>query len=73
MWIVMEIQKNGDQIATVVNAYADKNEAKAKYHTILAAAAVSKVEQHGATFFDDKGTINTNEYYEHPVEPEESE
>ena len=47
MFIVMEIQTS-EQVATIVNAYDDRNQAENKYHAILSAAAVSAVPKHGA-------------------------
>lgn len=65
MLIVMEIQKNGEQVATVVNSYADRSIADQKYHTILAAAAVSSVDLHSAVMLDDDGHEIKHESYVH--------
>lgn len=70
MYIVMEIQKNGEQVATLVDSYTSYNQAKSKYHTVLAAAAISSVEQHSAALLDDTGVCIVNESYAHPVEVE---
>lgn len=43
MYIVIELQKNGDQVANIVTAHETENDAYSKYHTILAAAAKSTV------------------------------
>jgi len=68
MFIVIEIQKTGEEVGTIVNKYADINQAKSKYHTILAAAAVSKVERHAACVLDDKGRTLCQEAYDHVEE-----
>lgn len=72
MFIVMEIQ-TGDSVATIVNAYADRNTAENKYHTILAAAATSSVPKHGAVMLTDEGVRLKNECYIHEQEEPEEE
>ena len=67
MYIVIEIQ-TGEQVATLVNAYADRNAAENKYHTILAAAAVSEVPKHGAVMLTDEGVRLKSECYIHEQE-----
>lgn len=68
MFIVMEIQTNGEEVGTIINKYSDINQAKSKYHTILAAAAVSSVERHAACVLDDKGRTLWQEAYDHVEE-----
>ena len=68
MFIVMEIQTS-EQVATIVNAYDDRNQAENKYHAILSAAAVSAVPKHGAVMLTDEGTRLKNECYIHEQEP----
>jgi len=43
MYIVIELQKNGDQVANIVTTHETENDAYSKYHAILAAAAKSTV------------------------------
>ena len=49
-YIVLELQVNNGVPAAIVNVYPDeqKDQAYGKYFTILAAAAVSSCEVHGA-------------------------
>ena len=56
-YIVIEIQKFADGTIAVppVYAYATYNEAAQRYHTILAAAAVSDVAHHSAVMLTDTG------------------
>lgn len=68
MYIVYEIQTNGDSVATLSYDYKDKNEAESKYHTILASAAISSVEIHTAMLMTVKGTVLQTQYYEHKTE-----
>ena len=56
MYIVIEIQTNADgTVGNLVFAYAEKNEAYSKYHSILAAAAVSALPRHAAVIIENDG------------------
>ena len=73
MFIVIEIQ-TGDSVATLDNAYPDRNTAEQKYRMILSAAAVSTVPKHGAVMLTDEGVRLKGECYIHEqTEPEEQE
>ena len=65
MYIVIELQKNGDKVANIVSIYEDKNTADNKYFTILAAAAVSNVERHAVSMLEDTGFCLMSAYYDH--------
>ena len=68
MYIVIELQTiNDSQVANIVNAYTDQKVAEQKYHTILAAAAVSSLPCHAAVMLDEKGRMIKSEYYTHEV------
>lgn len=67
MFVVIEIQAS-DKVATLVNSYEDRNAAESKYHTILGAAAVSKVPIHSAVLMTDTGKTLKAEHYEHKEE-----
>lgn len=68
-YIVVEIQTaaNG-AVATTVNDYADQKQAEARFHTILAAAAVSNLAKHSAIMFSEEGFPLRHECYSHLVE-----
>lgn len=66
-YIVIEIQTS-DRVATLVNAYDTENEALAKFHNILAAAAVGSLPCHAAVILTEDGMIVRNEYIRHEVE-----
>ena len=73
MYIVLEIQSS-DIVSTIVNSYADRNQAESKYHQILTAAALSDVPKHSAVLLADNGVCIKNESYFHiEPEPEEAE
>ena len=68
MFIVIELQTiNDSQVANIVNAYTEQKVAEQKYHTILAAAAVSSLPCHAAVILDEKGRMIKSEYYTHEV------
>ena len=71
MYLVIEIQKNGDNISTLVDSFSNLNQAKSKYHTILAAASISSVDRHGACLLDDRGVCILTESYNHLAESNE--
>ena len=55
-FIVLEIQTNTEgEVSTLVNAYDNQNEARNKYHTILAAAALSNLPVHTAVIMRNNG------------------
>jgi len=67
MYIVIEIQVNGDQVGTIVNKYGSRAEAESQYHTVLAAAAISSVQIHSATMLSASGKELMNQSYVHEV------
>lgn len=64
-YIVIELQTTNGTTAALVNTYATRNEAEQKYHTILAAAAVSNVEIHAAVILTPDGMEIMNQAYHH--------
>ena len=53
MYIVIELQKTGNQVGNFVFSYQSRNEADSKFYSIMSAAAVSRVigYQNYASFF----------------------
>lgn len=70
MFLVIELQKNGDQLAHLETVCNTAEEAESKYHQILAAAAVSSVGVHSALIVDDDGFTYKSESYRHGGEAE---
>lgn len=68
MYIVIELQKTGSQIANLVTAYDNLPQAEAKYHTVLAAAAVSSLDAHSAMLVNAYGETLKHECYTHTAE-----
>ena len=67
MFIVLEFQTDLEGHTAIVPpvTYATLNEAKSKYHTILAAAAISKVPYHTAVIMYSNGNLIASECYQH--------
>lgn len=70
-YIVIEIQTNGDVVSNLSFSYDLKNEAEAKYHSVLAVAAVSQVPVHACVMYDNEGFPMKNECYWHGEQEEE--
>ena len=68
MFVVIELQENGDTLQNLVTAHTTLREAESKYHTVLAAAAVSTVPVHSAVLLSGSGNVIKNESYRHDSE-----
>jgi hypothetical protein len=65
-YIVIELQTDAaGQTANIVTAYDNQPQAEAKFHTILAAAAVSPVPKHAAVILSEEGLIVRQWCYDH--------
>ena len=69
--IVTEVQTNGDTVTTLPFAYDTMNEAEAKYHSVLAVAAVSNVPTHACIMYDNEGFPIKHECFWHGEQEEE--
>ena len=67
-YLVIELQKTGTTMSNLTYAYGDRNQAEAKYHEILAAAAVSNVDVHAAVLLDEEGNYYEGKCYKHNEE-----
>ena len=73
-YIVIEMQTNHDgTMGNQVFAYDNRNEAYAKYHTVLAYAAVSSVRTHAAVLMTNQGVPLEHQYFAHAAPEPESE
>lgn len=70
MFAVIEIQKNGATATPITNLYADKGEAYSRYHSILASAATSNVEEHSAILVSEEGGYLLHDKFIHESEGE---
>ena len=71
MYLVIELQKTGDQVVNIVTTHETNYDAESKFHTVLAYAAVSPVDIHSAVLMDDKGFVYRTESYDHTTAVEE--
>ena len=69
--IVTEIQKFADGTMTTPSyAYDNRNSADAKYHSILASAAVSTVPVHACIMYTEEGVTLDHYCYHHEATEE---
>ena len=65
-YIVQEIQTNQNATALITpEIFSDRNQADARFFTILAAAAVSNVEEHAVIMYTNDGKIIRCDGYTH--------
>ena len=66
MFIVIELQKSAEGVVSnIVTEHATLAEAESKYHSILAAAAVSEISVHSAVLVSEEGFPVKNQCYKH--------
>ena len=65
MFAVIEIQKNGSTATPITSLFEDKEEAYSSYHTILAAASISEVDEHSAILVSEEGNYVLHEKFVH--------
>jgi len=65
LFIVIELQKNGDQMGNIVTAHETLQDAQHKFHTVAAAAAISNVEKHSVVLLNDDGFPIERTTFEH--------
>lgn len=72
-YLVIEIQKNADgTVGNLVFSFDELNAAQSKYHSVLAAAAVSGLPSHAAVLMDEAGFYINHEIFSNK-EPTETE
>lgn len=65
-YVVIELQTNSDGVlGTLVWHYTDEMQAQSKYHSVLAAAAISTLPRHAATMLADDGSYIQHQCFEH--------
>jgi hypothetical protein len=71
-YLVIELQTAADgTVGNVVWAYDSWEQAESKYHTVLAAAAISQLPRHAAVMLDSNGGYRNSQCYEHPTQTNE--
>ena len=72
MYIVIELQTNAEGVVgSLVYKYDSRDEAESKFHSILAAAAISALPVHAAVMLTNAGTMVQSEFYRHGEAAEE--
>lgn len=70
-YFVTEIQTwDGGSVQNPTWAYDNENSALAKYHSVLASAAVSSLPVHACMMFTDEGFYLRSECFKHETTPE---
>lgn len=68
-YVVIEIQVNANgTVGTLISHYTDEMQAQSKYHSVLAAAALSSLPRHAATMLADDGSYIQHQCFEHAAE-----
>ena len=70
-YIVIEMQTSNGTTSVLTTTKSNINEAENKYHTVLAAAAISQVDVHSAALLNERGQFIKYECFDH-TEPEEN-
>ncbi len=65
LFVVVELQKNGDQMANIVTSHNTLADAQYKFHTVAASAAISSVEKHSIVLLNDDGFPIERATFEH--------
>ena len=71
LFIVVELQHDGDQIANIVADYASENTAYYNFHYASAFAAISDIDKHSVSLLNEEGGIIDRASFTHVEEPEE--
>ena len=67
VFYVVELQTEATTGAVIPFTFTDRNQAEAKYHSLLAVCAMSAVPKHGAMLFNEDGFILKSEVYTHEI------
>ena len=70
-YLIVEQQTNNGTTSVLTTTKSNINEAENKYHTVLAAAAISQVDVHSAALLNERGQFIKYECFDH-TEPEEN-
>ena len=73
MYSIIELQTNGDSTAHLYFTAASRDEAMSKYHSVLAAAAISSVDYHACVVLNEEGVTIARDAYIHTVAPGETQ
>ena len=72
LFIVVELQRNGDQVANIVNDYSTENTAFYNFHYTSAFAAISEVDKHAVSLLNAEGGLIDRSIYLHTDDDQET-
>ncbi len=72
-YVVVELQKNGDQMGTLITAHDTLKDVHFKFYSVAAAASISEIDMHTAVLLSERGLPMEQICFEHNEEviPEE--
>ena len=65
LYIVIELQKTGNQMANIVTSHNTLQDAQYKFYTVAASAAISQLDKHSVVLMNDEGFTIEKLSFEH--------
>ena len=65
LYVVIELQKTGDQMATLVTSHDTLQDAQYKFYSVAASAAISQLDKHSVILINDDGFTIEKLSFEH--------
>lgn len=65
LYIVIELQKTGNQVSNIVTSYETLQDAQYKFYTVAASAAISQLDKHSVVLMNDGGFTIEKLSFEH--------
>lgn len=65
LYVVIELQKTGDQISNLVTSHSTLADAEYKFHTVAASAAISQIEKHSVVLLNEDSFPVERAMFEH--------
>lgn len=65
LYIVIELQKTGNQMASLVTSHETLQDAQHKFYSVAASAAISQLDKHSVILINDDGFTIEKLTFEH--------
>ncbi len=65
LYIVIELQKTGNQMANIVTSHNTLQDAQYKFYSVAASAAISQLDKHSVVLMNDDGFTIEKLTFEH--------
>lgn len=65
LYVVIELQKTGDQMASLVTSHDTLQDAQYKFYSVAASAAISQLDKHSVILINDDGFTLEKLTFEH--------